>query len=206
MNMNKLNTHFSVLSIFLLSALTVSAQTQDFKDGKSLETQYSIFRILKSNYVDTVDVGKLVNTGINSMLTTLDPYTVFIPEENEEEIDMMTTGSYGGVGSIIKKLPDGYILISEPYQNSPSAKSGLLPGDVIMSVNDTSTKDLTVSQCSEMMRGEPATEVKLSIKHIRTGEISDVFLKRERIHVSDVVYYGMIRYTIGYIQIGGFTI
>ncbi len=204
--MNKLNTHFSVLSIFLLSALTVSAQTQDFKDGKSLETQYSIFRILKSNYVDTVDVGKLVNTGINSMLTTLDPYTVFIPEENEEEIDMMTTGSYGGVGSIIKKLPDGYILISEPYQNSPSAKSGLLPGDVIMSVNDTSTKDLTVSQCSEMMRGEPATEVKLSIKHIRTGEISDVFLKRERIHVSDVVYYGMIRDTIGYIQIGGFTL
>ena len=184
----------------------VEAQSENFKAGQSLETQYSIFRILKTNYVDTISINKLVNVGINAMLSTLDPYTVFIPEENEEDIDIMTTGSYGGVGAIIKKQPDGNIMITEPYEGSPSAKSGLLPGDIIMAVGDTSTQDISVTQCSERMRGEPSTQVKLSIKHLRTGETSDVILTRERIHVSDVVYYGMIQDTIGYIQIGGFTL
>lgn len=182
------------------------AQSKEFKAGKSLEVQSRILRVLDAFYVDSTDVEKLVNTGINAMLRTLDPYTEFIPEENETDIDMLTTGSYGGVGSIIQKTPSGGILISEPYENTPSAKMGLQPGDTILEIDGVSTQDMEVSQASERMKGEPGSELKLKIKKGRSGQIEDVVLVRERIHVSDVVYYGMVQDTIGYIQIGGFTL
>ena len=182
------------------------AQSKEFKAGKSLEVQSRILRVLDAFYVDSTDVEKLVNTGINAMLRTLDPYTEFIPEENETDIDMLTTGSYGGVGSVIQKTPAGGILISEPYENTPSAKMGLQPGDTILEIDGVSALDLEVSQASERMKGEPGSELKLKVKKGRSGQIEDVVLVRERIHVSDVVYYGMVQDTIGYIQIGGFTL
>ncbi|MBR5610785.1 MAG: S41 family peptidase [Bacteroidales bacterium] len=184
----------------------IFAQSKEFKAGKSLEVQSRILRVLDAFYVDSVDVEKLVNTGINAMLRTLDPYTEFIPEENETDIDMLTTGSYGGVGSVIQKTPAGGILISEPYENTPSAKMGLQPGDTILEIDGVSALDLEVSQASERMKGEPGSELKLKVKKGRSGQIEDVVLVRERIHVSDVVYYGMVQDTIGYIQIGGFTL
>ncbi len=181
------------------------AQSKNFKSGKSLESQSLILRTLNNYYVDTVDVEKLVTTGINSMLKTLDPYTEYIPEENQTDIDMLTTGSYGGVGSIIKKLPTGEIMISEPYENTPSTKVGLKPGDKILEIEGVSTQELSVSQASERMKGEPGSELHLKVRKGRSGEVEDVVLVRERIHICDVVYYGMVQDTIGYIQIGGFT-
>lgn len=196
----------AAIVLAILPFTTVSGQSKEFRTGKSLEVQSIILRTLDTYYVDSVDVEKLVNTGINSMLRTLDPYTEYIPEENENQIDMLTTGSYGGVGSIIKKLPSGEIMISEPYENTPSAKMGLQPGDRILEIDGVSTMDMEVSQASERMKGEPGSELKLKVKKIRSGEVEDVLLERERIHVSDVVYYGMVQDTIGYIQIGGFTL
>lgn len=193
-------------AILTLSPVQIFAQSQDFLTGKSLENQYMILRTLQAQYVDTVNIEDLVTTGINAMLQRLDPYTVFIPEENEEDIDIMTTGSYGGVGSIIKKLPSGEVLINEPYLDSPSAKAGLLPGDLILEVEGVSTQELSSEECSKRMRGEPGTVLTLKIKKARTSDTVEVKIVRERVHVSDVVYYGMIQDTIGYIQIGGFTL
>lgn len=206
MIMIKFKYIFVAILVAILPISQISGQSKEFKAGKSLEVQSTILRTLNAFYVDTVDVEKLVNTGINAMLRTLDPYTEFIPEENETDIDMLTTGSYGGVGSIIQKTPEGGILISEPYENTPSAKMGLQPGDTILEIDGVSTKDLEVSQASERMKGEPGSELKLKIKKGRSGDVEDVVLIRERIHVSDVVYSGMIQDTIGYIQIGGFTL
>lgn len=197
---------FVTILVAILPLSHISGQSKEFKSGKSLEVQSTVLRTLNAFYVDTVDVEKLVNTGINAMLRTLDPYTEFIPEENETDIDMLTTGSYGGVGSIIQKTPSGGILISEPYENTPSAKMGLQPGDTILEIDGVSTKEMEVSQASERMKGEPGSELKLKIKKGRGGEVEDVVLIRERIHVSDVVFSGMIQDTIGYIQIGGFTL
>lgn len=197
---------FVTILVAILPLSHIFGQSKEFKSGKSLEVQSTVLRTLNAFYVDTVDVEKLVNTGINAMLRTLDPYTEFIPEENETDIDMLTTGSYGGVGSIIQKTPSGGILISEPYENTPSAKMGLQPGDTILEIDGVSTKEMEVSQASERMKGEPGSELKLKIKKGRGGEVEDVVLIRERIHVSDVVFSGMIQDTIGYIQIGGFTL
>ncbi len=194
----------AILSVTFFSS-EMSGQSKNFKAGKSLEVQTMILRTLQEHYVDSIDVEKLVNSGVVSMLKGLDPYTEYIPEENEENIDMMTTGSYGGVGSIIKKLPTGEIQISEPYEGSPSHKSGLKPGDMILEINGESTQEMSNSDASSKMRGEPGTELKLKVKKGRGGAVEDVVLIRERIHVPDVVYAGMIQDTIGYISIGSFT-
>ncbi len=197
----------SVAVIMLLaSMLSLYGQSNNFKVAKNLEIQTAILRALSSQYVDSVKVDSLVSIGINAMLESLDPYTVFIPEEDEDDLEMMTTGSYGGVGALIKKIPSGEVMISQPYFGSPAIKCGLEPGDKILFVEGVNTKDLTVSQCSSKMRGRPGTELNMKIKKSRNGDTLDVKLIRERVHVSDVVYSGFINDTTGYIQIGGFTL
>ncbi|MBO7249599.1 MAG: S41 family peptidase [Bacteroidales bacterium] len=204
--MTNLRYTFLTILLVVLPLLQAFGQSKEFKAGTSLEVQSRILRTLDAFYVDSVDVEKLVHSGINAMLRTLDPYTEFIPEKNESDIDMLTTGSYGGVGSVIQKTPQGWILISEPYENTPSAKMGLQPGDTILEVDGVSTQELSVSQASDRMKGVPGSELKLKIKKGRNGVMEDKVLVRERIHVSDVVYYGMVQDSIGYIQIGGFTL
>ena len=204
--MTNLRYTFLTILLVVLPLLQAFGQSKEFKAGTSLEVQSRILRTLDAFYVDSVDVEKLVHSGINAMLRTLDPYTEFIPEKNESDIDMLTTGSYGGVGSVIQKTPPGWILISEPYENTPSAKMGLQPGDTILEVDGVSTQELSVSQASDRMKGVPGSELKLKIKKGRNGVMEDKVLVRERIHVSDVVYYGMVQDSIGYIQIGGFTL
>lgn len=205
----------STFSIFGRPAVTVaavfaavfslSAQSEDFNTGKYMEIQSAVLRTLQSQYVDTVQLDGLLRKGIDVMLSTLDPYTVFIPEENEEELDILTTASYGGVGALIQKTVQGYIIIVEPYDNSAAVKTGLHPGDTIVAIEGVSTKELTADQCSERMRGRPGTVLNMTVVKGRGGDTVQVALTRERIHVSDVVYYGFVDDTTGYIQVGGFT-
>lgn len=205
--MKKLITTTLLVVTFLgLSISTLFAQSDRFNVAKTLEIQNNILNTLKMQYVDSVKLEKLLKTGIDAMLASLDPYTVYIPEEDEEDIDLMTTGSYGGVGSIIKKLPSGEVCISEPYEGSPSVKVGLEPGDLILEIDGVDTHTLDATQSSAKMRGRPGTELNLKVLKGRTLDTINVTLIRERIHVSDVVYYGMIRDTLGYIQVEGFTL
>ncbi len=193
--------------VLMFTSFTTSfAQSVNFKNGKALEIQTNILRTLQSQYVDTLELDKLIMKGVNSMLSTLDPYTVLILDEDEQQIDMMTTGSYGGVGSMIKKLPTGEVLVSGPYENSPAVKAGLQPGDKILEIDGVSTQQLDATQSSTKMRGQPGTELKLKVKKVRTGDTVNITVLRERVHINDVVYYGMIKDTVGYIQIGGFTL
>ena len=193
-------------ALFTVAAGPLSAQSEEFNTGKYLEMQSVILRTLESQYVDTVSLDGLIHKGIDAMLATLDPYTVFIPEEDEESLDMMTTASYGGVGALIQKTPQGYIMISEPYENSAAVKAGLVPGDTVIAIEGVSTKDLPVDKCSEKMRGRPGTQLNMTVIKGRGGDTVEVTLTRERIHVSDVVYYGFLDDSTGYIQIGGFTV
>lgn len=184
---------------------TARAQSEDFNTGKYLEIQSMVLRTIDAQYVDSVKLSKLLHSGIDAMLQTLDPYTVFIPEENEEDLEMMTTGSYGGVGALIQKTEEGYVIITEPYEGSAAVKFGLEPGDTIASIEGVSTKGLDVSQCSGRMRGVPGTVLNMTIIKGRSGDTVQVALVRDRIHVNDVTYYGMLDDTTGYLQLGGFT-
>ena len=187
------------------SVFSLSAQSEDFNTGKYLEIQSAGLRTLQSQYVDTVQLDNLLQKGINAMLSTLDPYTVFIPEENEEDLDILTTASYGGVGALIQKTPQGYIIIAEPYDNSAAVKAGLHPGDTVVAIEGVSTKELTADQCSDRMRGRPGTLLNMTVVKGRGGDTVQVALTRERIHIPDVVYYGFVNDSTGYIQVGGFT-
>ncbi|MCF0172189.1 MAG: S41 family peptidase [Bacteroidales bacterium] len=193
---------------FILAAVvafSASAQSPYFSLGKSLEIQSSILRHLSSSYVDTLDFEKLIGTGIDAMLESLDPYTVYFPEDEDENIQLMTTGIYGGIGSLIKKRPGGGVVISEPYPNSPAVKAGLQPGDTILSIDGKDVYDETSQQSSDRMKGQPGTTVRFHVKKGRTGELVDLNIKRERIHLDKIEYFGMLNDSVGYIYLTGFT-
>ena len=195
------------LAILLLAiiSLSASAQSANFDLAKSLDVQNSILKQLSANYVDTLQFGKLVNTGINAMLNSLDPYTVYYPEEEEDDVQMMTTGIYGGVGSLIKKRPSEAVLITEPYPDSPAVKAGLQPGDSIIAIDGKNVYGETSQQSSDRMKGQPGSKVVFKVVKGRTKEVTDITVKRERIHISNIEYYGIIKDNIGYVAITGFT-
>lgn len=193
----------AVLALFI--CVQSFGQSNNFNLGKNLEIQYSILRELGASYVDSIDYEKIMPVGIEAMLQTLDPYTTYIPEEDEENLEMLTTGTYGGIGAIITKRVGGGVVISQPYPNSPAVKYGLEPGDTIWEIDGNSVKDLTSDESSSRMKGQPGTEVRFKVEKGRTGDTVDVTVIRERIHVSSIEYSGIIRDSIGYVLISGFT-
>lgn len=201
----KINYLVAILFFATFFSGSVYSQSDNFKTGKSLSVQYNLLKTLQSQYVDSIDIEKLITTGVHSFLETLDPYTVYIPEEEEDEIEMMTTASYGGVGAVIRKHDEG-IMVVQPYKNTPSAKMGMVPGDLILQINDKSAKGLEVADASAMMKGVPGTKLKLIIKKVRTKDTVEVVLKRERVHLSDLIYAGILRDSVAYIQMASFTL
>ncbi len=195
----------TLLLLVVLAPISSGAQSKNFKVGKSLEVQLNVLRELSYLYVDSIDADKLIMRATESMLESLDPYTVIIPEEDRESLEMLTTGSYGGIGALIRKTGD-LILISEIYESSPAAKSGLLAGDIIMEIDGVSVVSMKVEECSAKMKGAPGTTVKFKIKRVRGDEITDISVMREKIHFQDVAYSGMLSDSVGYIRLTGFTL
>lgn len=195
-------------TIVTILALTIIAptfsQSKEFKAGKSLDIQFSVLRELSMFYVDSIKIDKLITTAIEAMLESLDPYTVLIPEEDNESLELMTTGSYGGIGAIIRKSGTG-VLISEVTENSPAAKAGIVAGDIILKIDNTSTASMIVDSCSAKMKGTPGTSVSFVIKKLRGGDTVNFKVLRDKIHFPDVAYSGMINDTLGYIRVTGFT-
>jgi len=189
----------------ILVSVSLFAQSNDFKLGQNMEIQYSILKELSKSYVDTIDYGKIIPIGIKAMLQSLDPYTTYIPEEEGEDFEMMTTGAYGGIGSLIKKSPDSGVLIVEPYPDSPAVKAGMVPGDVIIAIDGVSVHGETSAQSAAKMKGQPGTDVIFTVIRGRTLDTVDITVTRERIRVSDIAYAEIIRDSIGYIALTGFT-
>lgn len=193
-----------ILLIAAGSFIFIASSGDDFKLVKSLEIYYSLFRELNLFYVDDTDPEELVENSINGMLKELDPYTTFISESDRENFNFMTTGEYGGIGSLIRRNGD-YAIIAEPYEGFPAARAGLRAGDTIMAIDGKSMKNLEISQISEKLKGRPGTEVTLSLRRLGRSETLDVTLEREKITISNVPYYGMLNDHIGYIRLSNFT-
>ncbi len=202
--MNKI-LKFGVTFLTIISITPLFAQTKDFKAGKSLDVQFSVLRELSMFYVDSIKIDKLITTGIEAMLESLDPYTVYIPEEDEESLELMTTGSYGGIGAIIRKVTSG-VFISEVNENSPASRAGLVAGDIILKINNQVTADLPIDSCSAQMKGTPGTTVNFVIKKLRGDDTVSYNITRDKIHFPDVAYSGLINDTLGYIRVTGFTL
>lgn len=185
--------------------VTSNAQNGRFKLGQWEEIENSILKQLAMFYVDTLDADRIMKAGIDAMLEELDPYTVYIPEEENEDFQMMISKTYGGIGAVIKKKKGENVVINEPYYGSPAWKNGLVCGDEIMEIDGQPVADLESAEASERMKGRPGTKVKFKVKKLRSGKVEDIEITRERIHLPDVEYAGMLNDTTGYILQTGFT-
>ncbi len=192
-------------ALFLAASPFASAQSKNFNLAKWVEVYNSILKELNRSYVDSLEVGRIQRTAIDAMLSSLDPYTQYVPEEEQENFQMMLTNTYGGIGAIIYK-PDvnGNVIINEPYEGSPAARNGIRCGDEVEAIDGVSTHGLTSQESSDRMRGKPGTTVVLTVKKLR-GQTVDIPVVRERISLPSVEYVGMLNENDGYILLEKFT-
>ena len=181
-----------------------------------------VLRQVDVNYVDTLNYEDLTETAINAMLRKIDPYTVYYPKKNDKDLRMLTTGKYGGIGSIIqqrprpdkagKKMPKDslWTYAVNPYEGKPAQRAGVEAGDRILSVDGKSTKGLTVSEVSNLLRGVPGSTVVLELEREGINKPFKVSIVREDIHLEPVSYYTVFRADsltepVGYIRFNEFT-
>jgi carboxyl-terminal processing protease len=196
-----------LVAIILLTAaistgFLVSQETRDFKIAKNLDIFLTLFRELNTFYVDEINPDKIIKTGIDNMLRTLDPYTVYFEEKDADEFKVMTTGKYGGIGSLIRQNGD-YAVVNQVYKGFPADLAGIKVGDVLKEVDGTSLKGLTSDKVSEKLKGNPGTPIKATVE--RNGKLLEYTMKRERIAIPSVPYAGMIDEKTGYIRFTNFT-
>lgn len=204
--MKKRNFLFTLIAVVIIAFSVTALKSDDksFEISKQLNIFATLFREVNMFYVDEVNPGDLVSTGIKSMLRSLDPYTVYYPESEMEDVKLMTTGEYAGIGSIISKKGDK-VIIREPYKNSPAAKAGLLPGDVILSIDGNSVKNKNTEDVSTMLKGQPGKEVSIKIQREFEAKPLEKKVVREKIQIPSVPYYGMVNDTTGYVYLTSFT-
>ena len=203
--MHKIHMFILTAGIALLAGYTASGQSRDFKLGQWTEIHNGIVKELSRSYVDSLPVDKMMRKGVDAMLEQLDPYTVYIPEEENEDLQMMLSKTYGGIGAIIHKKKEDNVIINEPYFGSPAHKYGLRCGDEIIEIDGVPTKGLETKESSDRMKGKPGTTVTFKVLKVRTGDTLDIPVIRERIHFPDIEYAGMLDDTTGYILQSGFT-
>ena len=203
---------------YLLAAFAVFAfspafaQSAGFRLGKWTEIQNAIIKELNRSYVDSLPIDRIQRAGVDAMLESLDPYTMYVPEEDNEDFEFMIGKTYGGIGAIIYK-PDteSNVIINEPYADSPAANAGLRCGDEIVSIDGKSVKGLKADEATSRMKGNPGTTVVFGVKKAfggdgwKQGDTVEVRIVRQRIHLPDVEYAGMLNDTTGYILQTGFT-
>ena len=192
-----------LFSVVLLFSLQAKAQSNGFEVIKSLELMDQIYENLDLYFVDDVQPGKLSKVAIDAMLKELDPYTVYYAEANIEDYRLMTTGQYGGIGSLIKKA-DEYVYISEPYEGNPAQKSGLRAGDKILEIDGKTMFNKPSDQVSDALKGPKGTVVKILVERINEGN-KLIEITRDEIKIPDVPYYGIIKEKVGYIALNSFT-
>lgn len=194
----------AVATIIGLSIWGFKTDQKNFEISKNLDIFYSLVRELNLFYVDDIKPEKLIRTGMDDMLETLDPYTVFIPESEMDEFKFMTTGEYAGIGAVISKHGD-QIIVADPYEGFPAQKSGLKAGDVFLEIDGKSTKTMKVSDVSEMLKGPAKKPVKVKIQRPGDKKPLNLEIIREQIQIDPVTYYGMLDNGIGYLRLSSFT-
>ena len=204
--MNKKRNIIIIASIALLAVFGFSkASDHLFEISKNLSIFSSAYKEVDLNYVDEVKPGELMKTALDAMLESLDPYTNYIPESSMEDFRIMTTGEYGGIGTLISKREE-YVLITEVYEGFGAHKAGILAGDKVYKVDGKDIKSKNNDEVSEALKGQSGTFVTLSV--LREGEqkLKEIKVERSKVKINEVPYYGLISEKTGYIKLTSFTV
>ncbi len=178
----------------------------NFKVAKNLETFSAIYKYLDLMYVDTLNADEVVGNGINYMLHSLDPYTVYYPADKVKDLDLMISGKYAGIGAIIRyNFAIKNTIIDQPYENMPAAEAGLKKGDIILAIGDSSMVGKDVSYVSNRLRGDAGSRFVLTIKRPSTGKKMKFKITRRSIQLPAVPYYGLQDNGVGYLNLNSFT-
>ena len=197
----------SFLLIILISGFTYSQSEKDIYDriNKNMDIFGKAYKEIALNYVDNINTDRFIRAGIEGMLSTLDPYTVYYDETNKSEIDLITAGKFGGIGLTIE-LRDSIVIITDIMTGYEAERKGLRTGDIITEIDGVDLKDQRLDKVRAMVRGEPGTKVLFKIN--RNGEIINFNLTRQEIILKNVSYYGFIGDEFGgtgYIKLDRFT-
>ena len=194
----------AVMGAMAVAVVLTASTRNDFALGRYIEVLINMMRELHVFYVDQTDPAKLMKSAADGMTSTLDPYTEYMPEEEVAEFEMMTTGKYGGVGSLIRQKGD-YVRFAEPYKGCPADRAGIKIGDRIIEIDGESAKGMSVDQISRRLKGDPGTEVRLKVARLVDDSVMNLSLTRERISISGVPYAGWLNDSIGYIAHNDFS-
>lgn len=201
--------HVLIAILVSLTALMASGQeakNHNMEVAKNLEIFNALYKNLDMMYVDTLDANKVITAGIDAMLSSLDRYTEYYPEERQKELKTMLTGKYAGIGALIRyhqKLKR--CVIDEPYAGMPAAEVGLKKGDIILQIDDTLMTDKQTAYVSSHLRGEPGTTFVLKIERPSTGKKMSFKITRRAIKMPEITWYGMLPNRVGYINLNTFT-
>lgn len=181
----------AAISPFRINAQQVSNTDQYFEISKNLEIFSNLFKELSQLYVDPLQPGSMVKTGVDAMLSELDPYTNFITEADIESYKFQTTGRYGGIGATTR-IVDSEMVIAEPYRNGPTDKAGIKAGAIIVSINGQPVRDKDPDDLGLLMRGSPGTSLEMVFRDPLTGKEFTKTIVREEIQISSVPYAGLM--------------
>lgn len=197
---------YILLTVAVLGILQAGAQSDSkyFRIDKSLTIYNDVLRQLDINYVDTLPYEQLLETSINAMLKKIDPYTVYMPESQTDDLKFMTTGAYGGIGAIISQR-NGKIYIAEPYEGMPAQRHDVRAGDIILEVDGHNVKNESVSSVSALLKGKPHDKITLKLE--RYGEKKPIVkeFERENIQINPIGYFAEVAPQTGYILLNEFT-
>lgn len=196
----------ATLALVLIGTIAAVAPPTDrhFEILKNLDIFATLFKEVNTHYVDEINPGTLLKSGIDEMLETLDPYTNYIAADDIETYRIMTTGEYSGIGAIVERK-EGISTIVMPYEGFSAHTAGLRAGDEIHAINGTSLEGKSQEEVRYLMKGQSNSEITLSIKRYGRDGMFDVKVKREKIAVDSVPYAGMVTDDIGYVRLTSFT-
>ena len=194
---------FSLLFVSILSfAFTKSDVYRELARSQRLINE--VYKSLITRYADRLDTEKFTKIVINNILDDLDPYTVYMEEDEKEGLDLLTKGKYGGVG-INLGVREKKLTVISPMDNSPAKRKGVISGDIIVKIDGLLTKEMSLDDAAKHIRGPKGTDVTLSIKRFGDEKLIDFTLTRDNITVKDVAYTGMLDDETGYIRLTRFS-
>ncbi len=198
----RLQTMVMAMVFAIATLVLTSAGSRNFEITRNLDIFSTLFRELVVNYVDDINVSEVMRKGIDEMLESLDPYTVFISEAEIEDARFMTTGQYGGIGARVSER-NNRMMIREAYQDFPAYKAGLQPGDIILEINGQSLEGRSEDEVRTFLQGQPGTTINLLFE--RDGQQSNISLEREVIRIPNIPHFSMLDENTAYVKLTGFT-